>query len=110
MDLEKLINLHNRTLEKRVNEDGYLKERLKARLKEKNRLDSSSLIFRFRKLMVVYSFIFLLLIFFNFKLIGWLSVEKSSRTHVITVNENPFQPVFPGSISQAYIEVIKWSE
>ena len=110
MDLEKLINLHNRTLEKRVNEDGYLKERLKARLKEKNRLDSSSLIFRFRKLMVIYSFIFLLLIFFNFKLIDWLSVEKSPRTHVITVSENPFQPVFPGSISQAYLEVIKWSE
>jgi len=110
MDLEKLINLHNRTLEKRVNEDGYLKERLKARLKEKNRLDSNSLIFRFRKLMVIYSFIFLLLIFFNFKLIDWLSVEKSPRTHVITVSENPFQPVFPGSISQAYLEVIKWSE
>ena len=110
MDLEKLINLQNRTLENKVNEDGYLKERLNARLKEKNRLDSSSLIFRFRKLMVIYSFIFLLLIFFNFKLIGWLGKENPHLTHLVIMNENPFQPVFPGSVSQAYMEGIKWQE
>jgi len=110
MDLEKLIKLHNRQLEERAKEDVYLGQRLKTRIKEKNHSNSNTLAFRLRKWMVVYTFILLLLIFFNFKLIGWLSTEKVSKTHAITMNENPFQPVFPASISQAYLEVLKWSE
>ena len=110
MDLEKLIKNHHRLLEEKSSEDGFLKQRLKARLNEKKTSALNPLVFRFRKWLVVYGFVFLILIFFNFKLIDWLSTKKSPNTHVITMIENPFQPVFPGSISQAFQEVFKWPE
>lgn len=110
MDLEKLIHIHNKSLEERAKEGVYPRQRLKTRLKEKGRSGSNPFILGFRKWVIIYSFIFLLLVFFNFKLIDWLRTKNSPKAHVITMNENPFQPVFPGSISQVYLEDVKWSE
>ncbi len=110
MDLEKLIRSHNKALEQEVDNNVSLKNRLRTRLNEKNFREKSPLTLRLRRLVVFYGIVFMFLIFFNFKLIGWLGKEKPHLTHLVTMNENPFQPVFPGSISQAYMESIKWPE
>lgn len=110
MNIEKVIRLHNRFLENEVNDNVYLIQRIRVRLKDKNFKKKSALNLRFRKLVILYSLVFLFFIFINFKFLGWLNKEKTRETFLVTVNENPFQPVIPGSLSHAFLETFKWQE
>ena len=107
MDLEELFRSHNKLLDKEVENQTYLQQRIEAGFSERKDSGTFSWLLGLSKLVVLYGFIFLILIFANIKLINWLNNDKLSADKLIIAQQNPFQPIFPGSISQAYEEIIK---
>lgn len=103
MKIEELIHLHNEALNRKVDQNPFLNQRVKARLKERR----YSIL---TKPVMVYGFIFILFTLLNFMLIERLS-EKTSIKPVpetaVQIDMTAFHPAFPGSIGKAYREVIK---
>ena len=109
MKIEKLIQLHNETLDKRVNENIFLNQRIKARLKDHKRLKQRGMWLVLRKPVLVYSFLLIIFTVLNFVLIDGLKKRDTRLTQppVLTLNLNTLQPTYPGSITHAYSEVMK---
>lgn len=109
MKLEKLIQLHNQALNRKVEENAYLNQRIKARLRDRTGTKHKTLWIPFRKSILVYSFLLILFTVLNFILIDNLKKQVTSPqpTQQIVLTMNAFSPNYPGSISQAYAEVMK---
>ena len=109
MKIEELIQLHNETLNRKVEENVFLNQRIKARLKDRTGVKHPSLWLTFRKSILVYSFLLILFTVLNFILIDGLRKQDTppKPTQQIVLTMNAFSPSYPGSISQAYAEVMK---
>jgi hypothetical protein len=109
MKIEELIQLHNQTLNRKVEENVYLNQRIKARLRDRKGSTSPTPRFPYRKSILVYSFLLVLFTVLNFILIDGLKKQDTppKPTQQIVLNMNAFSPGYPGSISQAYAEVMK---
>ena len=103
MKIEELIHLHNKALNRKVDQNPFLNQRIKARLKERR----YSIL---TKPVIVYSFIFILFTILNFMLIDHLSertILKPVPETVTHIDMTAFHPTFPGSIGNAYQEMMK---
>ena len=111
MKIEKLIQWHNETLDKKVNENIFLNQRIKARLRDRERPKLPGIWLALRKPVLVYSFLLIIFTILNFILIDGLKKRDTLLTQppvlTINLNFNTFQPTFPGSITHAYAEVMK---
>jgi len=109
MKIEELIQLHNQALNRKVEENVYLNQRIKARLRDRKRSKLTGLWLPFRKSILVYSFLLVLFTVLNFILIDGLKKQDPppKPTQQIILTMNAFSPGYPGSISQAYAEVMK---
>jgi hypothetical protein len=103
MKIEELIRLHNETLNRKVDQDPFLNQRIKARLKEREHTILT-------KPVIVYGFIFILFTVLNLMVIDRLSERTALNPipEIVTqIDMTAFHPAFPGSIGKAYQEVIK---
>jgi hypothetical protein len=109
MKIEKLIQLHNEKLDKMVDENIFLNQRIKARLKDRKRRKQRGLWLALRKSVLVYSFLLIIFTVLNFILIDGLKKRDTLLTQppVLTLNLNTLQSTYPGSITHAYAEVMK---
>jgi hypothetical protein len=109
MKIEDLIQLHNQALNRKVAENVYLNQQIKARLRDRKGSKYPGLWFPFRKSILVYSFLLILFTVLNFILIDGLKKQDTppKPTQQIVLTMNVFSPHYPGSISQAYAEVMK---
>lgn len=109
MKIEDLIQLHNQALNRKVEENVYLNQQIKARLRDRKRIKHPGLWLPLRKSILIYSCLLLLLTILNFILIdGLIKKDDSPKpTQQIVLTMNAFSPHYPGSISQAYAEVMK---
>lgn len=109
MKIEDLIQVHNQALNRKVEENVYLNQRIKARLRDRKGFTSPTLRLPFRKSILVYSSLLILFTVLNFMLIQGLKKQDSPPrpTQPIVLTLNAFSPGYPGSISQAYEEVMK---
>jgi hypothetical protein len=109
MDIKTLIRYHNDALEQRAAEDGYLGQRLKARLRETSTA-GSTLIPRFVRTILLYGFLFLILTLVNIVVLDLVKKKQPESPREIVVKMEAFQPDYPGSFSRAYAEVINWEK
>jgi hypothetical protein len=115
MNIENLIQSHNDALQKKVDENIYLNQRIKARLKEGSP-SNLPLIPRLTRSALIYASLFLIFTLLNILFIGQIKKEKPSNMHphppihtpTQTIQMSAFSADFPGSISGAYAKVIKW--
>jgi hypothetical protein len=109
MKIEDLIQLHNQALNRKIEENVYLNQQIKARLRDRKRSKLTGLWLPFRKSILVYSFLLILFTVLNFILIDGLKKQDNSPRppQQIILTMNAFSPHYPGSISQAYAEVMK---
>jgi hypothetical protein len=107
MDLEKLIHQHNKLLEQKVEENVFLNQRIKARLKDHGKIKYKSKI-GFRKKALLYSFLFVIFTFINLVAIGMIMKKASPRQPEYIVKMDAFQVNYTGSISKVYQEVLNW--
>jgi hypothetical protein len=111
MKIEELIQLHNEKLSRKVNENLFLSQRIKARLKDQEPSKFPAIWQPLQKYTLLYSFLFIILTLVNFLLIDGVKKQSSPAVQpqpvVLTPNLEALQPDYPGSISQAYKEVMK---
>jgi hypothetical protein len=111
MKIEELIQLHNEALNRKVQENIFLNQRIKARLKDRKRGKQRGMWLALRKPVLVYSFLLIIFTVLNFILIDGLKKRDTrlAQPPVLTLNLNlnTLQPTFPGSITHAYAEVMK---
>lgn len=110
MKIEELIQLHNEALNRKVDQNPFLNQRINARLKERVHSGQPGLRGLLRKPVMVYSFIFILFTVLNLMLINGLTKQAAPKPNAETVtqiNMTAFHPTFPGSIGKAYEEVMK---
>jgi hypothetical protein len=109
MNVEELIRLHDRVLNRKVEENVFLNQRLRARLQDRGRLRHSTWRLRIRHPLVVYGFLLILFTVLNFILVGHLEKRNipSRPAQQLIQPMNAFSPYFPGSISDAYQQVMK---
>ncbi len=111
MNIEKLIQWHNETLDKKVNENIFLNQRIKVRLRDLEHRKKRWIWHALRKPVLVYSFLLIIFTVLNFILIDGLKKRDTrlAQPPVLTfnLNINTLQPTFPGSITHAYAEVMK---
>lgn len=109
MKIEDLIQLHNQALNRKVEENVYLNQQIKARLRDRKGSTSPTLWLPFRKSILVYSFLLILFTVLNFILIDGLKKQDTppKPTQHIVLTMNAFSPHYPGSLSQAYAQVMK---
>jgi hypothetical protein len=113
MKIEDLIQSHNKALQRSVEANPFLAQRLKDRLRENKRPVPSlhrAVLSVSRHPLLLYSFLFLLFTFLNLLLVEGFSIP-SSKTHSpsenLVADLQSFSPDFPGSINKAYLEVMK---
>ncbi len=112
MEFDRLISMHNEALEKRVEENLFLNQRIKARLRESRRA-KPLLVSRLRKAVLAYSFLFLVFTLTNLAVINLVKkkgVPAPKPAYQVQVELADLAVDFPGSISQAYLEVTKWQK
>jgi hypothetical protein len=109
MKIEDLIQLHNQALNRKVEENIYLNQRIKARLRDRKGSKHPGVWIPLRKPILVYSFLLILFTVLNFILIAGLKKQDTppEPTQQIVLTMNAFSPGYPGSISQAYTEMMK---
>jgi hypothetical protein len=111
MKIEELIQLHNEKLSRKADENPFLAQRIKARLKDRGPSKFPAIWQPLRKYALLYSFLFIVLTLFNFLLIDGVKKQSSPAVQpqpaAFTLNLDTLRPDYPGSISQAYKEVIK---
>jgi hypothetical protein len=109
MNLEELIQRHNQTLDRKIEEDVFLNQRIIARLHERQRLRHSAWWLPLKKSILVYSFLLILFTILNFILVNNLDKRDipSQPAQQTVLALNAFSPHYPGSISRAYQEVLK---
>jgi hypothetical protein len=109
MKIEDLIQLHNQALNRKIEENVYLNQQIKAYLRDRKGSKHPGLWLPFRKSILVYSFLLILFTVLNFILIDGLKKQDNSPRppQQIILTMNAFSPHYPGSISQAYAEVMK---
>ena len=109
MKIEELIQLHNQALNRKVEENAYLNQRLITRLQNRERIRHSAWWLPLKKSILVYSFLLILFTILNFILVNNLDkrdipFQPALQTMLAL---NAFSPHYPGSISRAYQEVMK---
>ena len=110
MKLEELIHLHNRALDQKADEDPFLAQRIKARLKDREKRAKPALWGLIKKPVLIYGLLFILFTTLNFMLISRLEKQYAPKTRPTTltqVNVGVFHAEYPGSISRAWREVAK---
>jgi hypothetical protein len=109
MKIEDLIQLHNQALNRKVEENVFLNQQIKAYLRDRKGSKYPGLWLPFRKSILVYSFILILFTVLNFILIDGLKKKDNSPRppQQIILTMNAFSPHYPGSISQAYAVVMR---
>jgi hypothetical protein len=111
MKIEELIQLHNEKLNRKANENPFLAQRIKARLKERESSGFPAIWIPLRKYAFLYSFLFIFLTLVNFFLIDGVKKKPTPpiQPHpvALTLNLETLHPDYPGSISHAYSEVMK---
>lgn len=107
MDFEKLIRLHKNVLEQKVEENVFLSQRIKARMKDSWKM-KDTLGIRLRKYALVYSFFFIIFTLINFIGIGLIKKKAAPPQPEYIVKMDAFQENYPGSINKVYQEVLKW--
>jgi len=106
MDLEKLILQHNELLEQMVEENVFLRQRIKARLKDPGKIKDKRMI-SLRQYVLLYSLLFVIFTLINFFGIGLIKKKVDPPRLGYTVKMDAFQANYPGSISYVYQEVLK---
>ena len=106
MDLDKLIHQHNQLLNKKVEDNVFLSQHIKARLNDPGKI-KGKLKISLRKYALLYSFLFVIFILINFIGIGMIKKKTAPPQPKYLVNLDAFQANFPGSISKVYQEVLK---
>ena len=109
MKIEDLIHLHNDRLNRKVEENIFLNQRIKARLKDSEHTKLPIFGLPFKKSILVYSFLLLVFTLLNFMFINGLKKQDTppKPTEQVVLAMNAFSPTYPGSISRAYKEVMK---
>jgi hypothetical protein len=107
MKIEKLIQLHKTTLDKMVGENIFLNQRIKVRMKDRERRKSRRMWLALRKPVIVYSFLLIIFTVLNFILIDGLKKRETLLTQPPVLTLNTLQITYPGSITHAYSEVMK---
>lgn len=107
MKIDDLIQLHNEALNRKVEENPFLNQRIKARLKDKKYTKFPALLKPLRKYALVYGFLFIILTLINFIVINGVKKDKPQPKQPVLLTMNAFEPTYPGSISRAYTEVMK---
>lgn len=108
METEELIKLHRESLRRKVSEDPFRPERLKARLLENRQPRPLT----FRRTAVLYGLLLMVFTFINFMVIGGL-IEKQAppvlhaQAELISMDAwASHLTTTPGSINQAFEEVM----
>jgi hypothetical protein len=109
MNVEELLELHNRVLNRKVEENVFLSQRLTARVQGRERLRHSGWRLSFKKPVLVYGFLFFLFTLLNFIVVDHLKKREVSPPQASQSFSIPsaFSPDYPGSIAYAYREVMK---
>jgi hypothetical protein len=111
MKIERLIQWHNETLDKKVDENSFLNQRIKTRLKGLEHRKQRGMRLDLRKPVLVYSLLLIIFTVLNFIIIDGLKKRDTRLTQppvsTINLNLNTLQSTFPGSITHAYAEVMK---
>jgi len=111
MKIEELIQLHNEKLNRKADENPFLAQRLKARLKDRESSKFPAIWIPLRKYALLYSLLFISLTLVNFFLINGVKKKPTPPVQphpvVLTLNLETLHPDYPGSISHAYSEVMK---
>jgi len=109
MKIEDLLQSHNQVLNRNVNENAFLNQQIKARLRDRKASKHPGPGLPFRKSILVYSFLVILFTVLNFILVDFLDKQDSplQPTRQIFLTMNAFSPGYPGSISHAYAEVMR---
>lgn len=107
MKIDDLIQLHNEALNRKVEENPFLNQRIKARLKDRQYTKFPALLKPLRKYALVYGFLFIILTLINLIVISGVKKESPQPKQPVLLTMNAFEPNYPGSISHAYTEVMK---
>ncbi len=107
MKINELIQLHNETLNRKVEENPFLNQRIKARLKDSQYSKFPALLKPLRKYAFVYGFLFIILTLINFVIINGVKKHEPQPGQPVLLTMNAFELNYPGSISRAYTEVMK---
>ncbi len=110
MNIEELIHKHNETLQQRAEADPFLNQRIKARLRDGSKQALPGRLFLFKTPLVRVLLLLIVFTIINFLVITGLDKPKPplprhNDSNIIAANI--LQPVYPGSISHAYGEVMK---
>ena len=107
MKIEEFVQWHNAALNRKVEEAPLLNQRLKARLKNKERVKHPFLWSLSGKSILVYGFLLILFTVLNFILIDGLKKQDIRPTQRASITMHVFQAEYPGSISHVYSEAVK---
>jgi hypothetical protein len=107
MKIDNLIQLHNEALNRKVEKNPFLNQRIKARLKDNQYTKFPALLKPLRKYALAYGFLFIILTLINFVIITGVKKYEPQPKQPVLLTMNAFEPTYPGSISQAYTEVMK---
>ena len=107
MKIEKLIQLHKKTLDKMVGENIFLNQRIKARMKDREHRKPRWMWLALRKPVLVFSFLLIIFTVLNFILIDGLKKRDTLLIQPPVLTLNTLQLTYPGSITHAYSEVMK---
>ncbi len=110
-DILKMIGLHNEALNARVEQAAYLNQRIKARMEGQSKPRTSVNLFKLRlsRLVTAYAFLFFVVILANLFFMEPLS-KRSGSVKPLEEEFESFLAAMPGSLTQAYSEVMKWEE
>ncbi|MCP5104042.1 MAG: hypothetical protein GY950_11720 [bacterium] len=110
MKIEELIGLHNEALNRKVDENTFLAQRINARLKDVKDGEHQKeweRWFPLRNPVLLYSLLLVIFTIVNVTIINGLKKHEPQSKTPVLLAVNVFQPSYPGSISRAYQEVMK---
>ena len=107
MNIEKLIHLHNERLNREVEDDVFLAQRIKARLKASRGPARAGLWNALYKQVLVYGMALLVFTLINFFLIDSIKPKEAPPVSPPLLSLNTMSPDYPGSINHAYARVMK---
>ncbi len=108
MDIEQLLRRHSEELDRRVEDNVFVRQRLRSRLKE-SRSSAYPLLPRFVKNSLLYAILLVLFTIINLLVMSGLGiVDKKSpeplQQYLVNnmISIEAFEPVLPGSLHQGY--------
>ncbi|MCP4218258.1 MAG: hypothetical protein GY765_26720 [bacterium] len=104
MDINEIIESHNRRLNRKVEAEPFLSQRLKAGLRDKERTAHPIRRLFPVKSLLTYSLLLIIFVVLNFFIISSLEKKSSPPPSPLLITNNSLQADYPGSITLAYLE------